>query len=51
MDTPYANWERDKAQFADNFRRLQQGAGAIAPTHAFAGNMISALYEKSGAAP
>jgi 2-polyprenyl-3-methyl-5-hydroxy-6-metoxy-1,4-benzoquinol methylase len=51
MDTPYANWERDKAQFVDNFRKLQQGAGAIAPTHAFPGNMISALYEKSGPAP
>ena len=50
MDTPYANWAKDKQQFADNFRALQKDTGAaIQPTHAFPGNMITALYEKSAA--
>jgi 2-polyprenyl-3-methyl-5-hydroxy-6-metoxy-1,4-benzoquinol methylase len=48
MDTPYANWRQDKEQFAENFRHLNQcSEAAITPKHAFAGNMISALYEKS----
>lgn len=47
MGTPYADWSNDKARFADNLQKLQQDANAdIAPIHAFAGNMISALFEK-----
>ena len=47
MGTPYADWMKDKARFADNFQKLQQDSNAdIAPIHAFAGNMISSLYEK-----
>lgn len=48
LNTPYANWEKDKARFTDNFRRLEkEPGGEIKPKHPFAGNMISALYEKA----
>lgn len=47
MDTPYADWAQDKARFADNFFKLQQDCNAdLASIYAFAGNMISGLYEK-----
>jgi SAM-dependent methyltransferase len=47
IGTPYADWNKDKLCFADNFLMLQQDPNAnITPIHAFAGNMISALYEK-----
>jgi SAM-dependent methyltransferase len=47
LDTPYSKWKLDKAHFADNFRKMKNGVGAIIQNHAFSGNMISALYEKS----
>ncbi|MBI2770092.1 MAG: class I SAM-dependent methyltransferase [Burkholderiales bacterium] len=51
MDTPYARWEQDREQFMANFRRLRgDPAALIEPAHAFPGNMISALFEKGGAA-
>jgi 2-polyprenyl-3-methyl-5-hydroxy-6-metoxy-1,4-benzoquinol methylase len=47
MGTPYAEWDKDKLCFADNFLVLQKDPNSdIAPKHAFTGNMISALYEK-----
>ena len=47
VETPYADWEKDKLCFSDNFLMLQHDSNAdIAPIHAFAGNMISAFYEK-----
>lgn len=47
IGTPYAEWNKDKFCFADNFLMLHKDPNAdIAPIHAFAGNMISALYEK-----
>jgi SAM-dependent methyltransferase len=47
IETPYADWEKDKLCFSNNFLMLSHDSNAdIAPIHAFAGNMISALYEK-----
>lgn len=47
MGTPYADWEKDKLCFSNNFLMLQNDPNAeIAPLHAFAGNMISSFYEK-----
>ena len=47
VGTPYADWEKDKLCFSNNFLMLQHDSNAdIAPIHAFAGNMISGFYEK-----
>jgi 2-polyprenyl-3-methyl-5-hydroxy-6-metoxy-1,4-benzoquinol methylase len=47
IDTPYARWDEDKSQFLSNFNTIASSStSGLQTSHAFAGNMISALYEK-----
>lgn len=46
MDTPYAEWIQDKQYFINNFIKIREDSSIeIDAMHAFAGNMMSVLYE------
>lgn len=46
VETPYANWEKDKLSYLTNVKNIGDPKSLSETSHAFPGNMLTAYFEK-----